>query len=163
RHHHRRPHQRGRGGPRQVRRLGRVHRPLVDAGLLPDRALGWWADGEEGGQAGWIFELGALDLAGGTRVHINAGAAGRPLVLLLHRALVWWSDGEEGGKAGWIFELGALDFAGGTVVHINAGVAALALVLVLGRRTGWPKEPMRPHNLPFVLLGAGLLWFGWFG
>src|SRR5690606_3500371 len=76
---------------------------------------------------------------------------------------VWWSDGEEGGKAGWIFELGALDFAGGTVVHINAGVAALALVLVLGKRTGWPKEPMRPHNLPFVLLGAGLLWFGWFG
>ncbi|WP_192761091.1 ammonium transporter [Actinomadura algeriensis] len=76
---------------------------------------------------------------------------------------VWWSDGEEGGKAGWIFELGALDFAGGTVVHINAGVAALALVLVLGKRRGWPKDPMRPHNLPFVLLGAGLLWFGWFG
>ncbi|MFD0905082.1 ammonium transporter [Actinomadura sediminis] len=76
---------------------------------------------------------------------------------------VWWSDGEEGGRAGWIFELGALDFAGGTVVHINAGVAALALALVLGRRKGWPKDPMRPHNLPFVLLGAGLLWFGWFG
>ncbi|TDB83969.1 ammonium transporter [Actinomadura sp. KC216] len=73
---------------------------------------------------------------------------------------VWWSDGE---KAGWLYDLGALDFAGGTVVHINAGVAALALVLVLGRRRGWPKEPMRPHNLPFVLLGAGLLWFGWFG
>ncbi|WP_211238612.1 ammonium transporter [Actinomadura rifamycini] len=76
---------------------------------------------------------------------------------------VWWSDGEEGGQAGWIFELGALDFAGGTVVHINAGVAALALALVLGKRRGWPKDPMRPHNLPFVLLGAGLLWFGWFG
>ncbi|GAA2457430.1 ammonium transporter [Actinomadura vinacea] len=76
---------------------------------------------------------------------------------------VWWSDGEENGKAGWIFDLGALDFAGGTVVHINAGVAALALVLVLGRRKGWPRDPMRPHNLPFVLLGAGLLWFGWFG
>ncbi|OLT26559.1 ammonia channel protein [Actinomadura sp. CNU-125] len=76
---------------------------------------------------------------------------------------VWWSDGEEGGQAGWIFDLGALDFAGGTVVHINAGVAALALVLVLGKRKGWPKDPMRPHNLPFVLLGAGLLWFGWFG
>ncbi|SEE86299.1 ammonium transporter [Jiangella alba] len=64
---------------------------------------------------------------------------------------------------GWIFELGALDFAGGTVVHINAGAAGLALALVLGRRVGWPKQPMRPHNLPFVLLGAGLLWFGWFG
>ncbi|NVI90154.1 ammonium transporter [Actinomadura sp. BRA 177] len=73
---------------------------------------------------------------------------------------VWWSDG---AKSGWLFDLGALDFAGGTVVHINAGVAALALVLVLGKRKGWPKEPMRPHNLPFVLLGAGLLWFGWFG
>ncbi|MEV3922156.1 ammonium transporter [Actinomadura coerulea] len=76
---------------------------------------------------------------------------------------VWWSDGQDGGKSGWLFHLGALDFAGGTVVHINAGVAALALVLVLGKRRGWPKEPMRPHNLPFVLLGAGLLWFGWFG
>lgn len=73
---------------------------------------------------------------------------------------VWWTGG---GKSGWLSGLGALDFAGGTVVHINAGVAALALVLVLGRRKGWPKEPMRPHNLPFVLLGAGLLWFGWFG
>ncbi|WP_030164351.1 ammonium transporter [Spirillospora albida] len=76
---------------------------------------------------------------------------------------VWWSDGEENGKAGWLFDLGALDFAGGTVVHINAGVAALALALVLGKRKGWPRDPMRPHNLPFVLLGAGLLWFGWFG
>lgn len=73
---------------------------------------------------------------------------------------VWWTGG---GESGWLSGLGALDFAGGTVVHINAGVAALALVLVLGRRKGWPKEPMRPHNLPFVLLGAGLLWFGWFG
>jgi Amt family ammonium transporter len=64
---------------------------------------------------------------------------------------------------GWLFKLGALDFAGGTVVHANAGAAGLALALALGKRKGWPKEPMRPHNLPFVLLGAGLLWFGWFG
>jgi Amt family ammonium transporter len=64
---------------------------------------------------------------------------------------------------GWLFELGAEDFAGGTVVHANAGAAALALVFLLGKRKGWPKEPMRPHNLPFVLLGTGLLWFGWFG
>ncbi len=64
---------------------------------------------------------------------------------------------------GWLFDLGAEDFAGGTVVHANAGAAGLALVLVLGKRRGWPKEPMRPHNLPFVLLGAALLWFGWFG
>ncbi len=65
--------------------------------------------------------------------------------------------------SGWLFKLGALDFAGGTVVHANAGAAALALVLVIGKRRGWPKERMRPHNLPFVLLGAGILWFGWFG
>jgi Amt family ammonium transporter len=68
------------------------------------------------------------------------------------------------GTGGWIVQrLGALDFAGGTAVHINAGAAALALVLVLGRRRGFGKEPMRPHNLPLVMLGAGLLWFGWFG
>jgi len=64
---------------------------------------------------------------------------------------------------GFLFKLGALDFAGGTVVHANAGAAGLALAIVLGKRKGWPKEPMRPHNLPFVLLGTGLLWFGWFG
>ena len=57
----------------------------------------------------------------------------------------------------------ALDFAGGTAVHINAGAAGLALALVLGKRIGWRKDPMRPHNLPLVMLGAGLLWFGWFG
>ena len=59
--------------------------------------------------------------------------------------------------------LGALDFAGGTAVHINAGAAALALVLVLGKRAGWPREAMKPHNIPLVALGTGLLWFGWFG
>jgi Amt family ammonium transporter len=65
---------------------------------------------------------------------------------------------------GWITNrLGALDFAGGTAVHINAGAAALALCLILGKRRGWPKSPMKPHNVPFVLLGSGLLWFGWFG
>jgi Amt family ammonium transporter len=64
---------------------------------------------------------------------------------------------------GWVGEIGALDFAGGTAVHINAGAAALALTFVLGKRRGWPKEQMRPHNLPFVLLGAALLWFGWVG
>ncbi|MFC4945364.1 ammonium transporter [Pseudonocardia sp. GCM10023141] len=68
-----------------------------------------------------------------------------------------------GGWIANISKLGALDFAGGTAVHINAGAAGLALALVLGKRRGWPKEPMRPHNLPFVLLGAALLWFGWFG
>jgi ammonium transporter, Amt family len=64
---------------------------------------------------------------------------------------------------GWLFKLGAEDFAGGTVVHANAGAAGLAMCLVLGKRKGWPKSPMKPHNVPYVLLGSGLLWFGWFG
>ncbi|QQS01103.1 MAG: ammonium transporter [Austwickia sp.] len=65
---------------------------------------------------------------------------------------------------GWIANtLKALDFAGGTAIHINAGAAALALVLVIGNRHGFGSEPMRPHNLTLVMLGAGLLWFGWFG
>lgn len=69
---------------------------------------------------------------------------------------------------GWIGELsigdaGVIDFAGGTAVHINAGAAALAVCIILGKRRGWPKTPMRPHNLTMVMLGAGLLWFGWFG
>src|SRR5450759_3535870 len=64
---------------------------------------------------------------------------------------------------GWLNKLGALDFAGGTVVHANAGAAALAVVLVIGKRRGWPREQMKPHSLPLTLLGAGILWFGWFG
>ncbi len=64
---------------------------------------------------------------------------------------------------GWLFKWGALDFAGGTVVHINAGIAALMVVLVVGKRRGWPGTAMPPHNLPFTLLGTGILWFGWFG
>jgi len=66
-----------------------------------------------------------------------------------------------GGLVGGTF--GALDFAGGTAVHINAGAAALALAIVLGKRVGWPQAAFKPHNVPFVALGAGLLWFGWFG
>jgi Amt family ammonium transporter len=65
---------------------------------------------------------------------------------------------------GWIAnQLSAIDFAGGTAVHINAGAAGLALALVLGKRLGWRRDPMRPHNLTLVMVGAGLLWFGWFG
>jgi Amt family ammonium transporter len=67
------------------------------------------------------------------------------------------------GSGGWLGGLGALDFAGGAVVHINAGVSALALVLLLGRRRGFPGDVMEPNNIPMVALGAGLLWFGWFG
>jgi Amt family ammonium transporter len=64
---------------------------------------------------------------------------------------------------GFIRNMGALDFAGGTVVHINAGIAALVCALVLGKRKGYPDKMSPPHNLPFAVLGAGLLWFGWFG
>ncbi|MDD4873462.1 MAG: ammonium transporter [Dehalococcoidales bacterium] len=67
------------------------------------------------------------------------------------------------GSGGWLFNLGTLDFAGGTVVHINAGVAALALVLLLGKRKGFPQQPMEANNIPLVVLGASLLWFGWYG
>jgi Amt family ammonium transporter len=65
--------------------------------------------------------------------------------------------------AGFLASKGLEDFAGGTAVHINAGAAGLALAIVLGKRVGWRKEAMRPHSLPLVLLGSGLLWFGWFG
>jgi len=73
-------------------------------------------------------------------------------------------DGVTGEHGGWIAnKLKAIDFAGGTAVHINSGTAGLVLALFLGKRLGWPTRPMRPHNLPFVMLGAGLLWFGWYG
>ncbi|MFM8961911.1 MAG: ammonium transporter [Actinomycetota bacterium] len=71
--------------------------------------------------------------------------------------------GDTVSGAGFLASRGVQDFAGGTAVHINAGAAALALAIVLGRRIGWQKSPMRPHSLPLVLLGAALLWFGWFG
>ncbi len=85
--------------------------------------------------AHWVFDANATDAAGNVIHH-----------------------------GGWIVnKLQSIDFAGGTAVHINAGAAGLALAIVLGRRKGWPKSPMRPHNLPFVMLGTGLLWFGWYG
>ncbi|ATY98437.1 ammonium transporter [Streptomyces bacillaris] len=67
------------------------------------------------------------------------------------------------GSGGWLFEMGVIDFAGGTAVHINAGAAALGVIFVIGKRIGFKKDPMRPHSLPLVMLGAALLWFGWFG
>jgi ammonium transporter, Amt family len=77
---------------------------------------------------------------------------------------VFAADGFASEHGGWINnKLHAIDFAGGTAVHINSGVAGLVLAIVLGKRKGWPTTLFRPHNLPFVMLGAGLLWFGWFG
>jgi Amt family ammonium transporter len=64
---------------------------------------------------------------------------------------------------GWLAERGSIDFAGGTAIHVNAGIAALAAVLVLGKRKGWPQEGHPPHSMPLVMIGTGILWFGWFG
>ena len=90
--------------------------------------------------AGWVFNF-TLDPA--TGAFTDGG---------------WLTYGLQG-----IFGVGVIDFAGGTAVHINAGAAALALSLVVGKRVGFAKGAFAPHNPPFVLLGAGLLWFGWFG
>jgi Amt family ammonium transporter len=79
-------------------------------------------------------------------------------VTCIYAPLAHWVWG-----GGWLAELGDLDFAGGTVVHISSGVAALACALVLGKRHGYGTDNMSPHNLPFTVIGAGLLWVGWFG
>ncbi len=79
-------------------------------------------------------------------------------LILVYAPVAHWVFG-----GGWLADLGALDFAGGAVVHINAGAAALAVILVVGKRRGYPHEPMPPHNLPFTVLGTGILWFGWAG
>jgi Amt family ammonium transporter len=78
--------------------------------------------------------------------------------LLVYAPVAHWVWG-----GGWLARLGALDFAGGTVVHVNAGAAALVAAVVLGPRKDYARQAMLPHNVPFTLLGAGLLWFGWFG
>jgi Amt family ammonium transporter len=79
-------------------------------------------------------------------------------VTIVYAPLAHWVWG-----GGWLGSLGALDFAGGTVVHINSGIAALAAALIIGKRIGFGEQPMPPHNVPMIVLGAGLLWFGWFG
>src|SRR5256885_852354 len=73
-----------------------------------------------------------------------------------------WSLGSQGTAPGWLFSVGALDFAGGTVIHITSGFAGLATAMFLGRRIGYGKAPFEPHSIPLVMLGATLLWFGWF-
>ena len=78
--------------------------------------------------------------------------------LVVYAPIAHWVWG-----GGWLAKLGALDFAGGTVVHVNAGVAALVAAIVVGKRRDYPSSSLLPHSVPFTLLGAGLLWFGWFG
>ena len=92
------------------------------------------------------------------RIKFSAWAIFAPVWLLLVFSPVFkWVYG------GWIGQRGALDFAGGTAIHVNAGIAALAAVLVLGKRKGWPGQGHPPHSMPLVMLGTGILWFGWFG
>ncbi len=101
-------------------------------------------------------------ITGGTADRLKFGswvAFSALWLILVYAPVAHWVFSPAGGLA----KRGAEDFAGGTVVHANAGAAALAVILVVGKRKGWPKERMRPHNVPYVLLGAGLLWFGWFG
>jgi Amt family ammonium transporter len=86
--------------------------------------------------------------------------------LLVYVPVTFWIYGgtdAEGNLTGWLNVRGSLDFAGGTAIHVNAGIAALAAVLVLGKRKGWPKEGHPPHSMPLVMIGTGILWFGWFG
>src|SRR5690606_18213454 len=78
--------------------------------------------------------------------------------LLVYAPVCHWVWG-----GGWLGDLGALDFAGGAVVHVNAGAAAVVAALLLGTRKDYGRQALLPHNVPFVLLGAGMLWFGWFG
>ena len=80
-------------------------------------------------------------------------------LLLVYAPITHWVWAE----GGWLFEMGLLDFAGGTVVHITAGVAALVAAVVLGRRQDWPGQAMKPHNMTMTVMGAGMLWVGWFG
>jgi ammonium transporter, Amt family len=92
------------------------------------------------------------------RMKFSAWAIFAPVWLLLVFSPVFkWVYG------GWIADRGGLDFAGGTAIHVNAGIAALAAVLVLGKRKGWPGQGHPPHSMPLVMLGTGILWFGWFG
>jgi ammonium transporter, Amt family len=92
------------------------------------------------------------------RMKFSAWALFVPLwSLLVYIPVFKWVFG------GWLFQRGSLDFAGGTAIHVNAGIAALAAVLVLGKRRGWPQEGHPPHSMPLVMIGTGILWFGWFG
>ena len=92
------------------------------------------------------------------RMKFTAWAIFAPVWMLLVFAPVFkWVYG------GWLGVRGSLDFAGGTAIHVNAGIAALVAVLILGKRKGWPHEGSPPHSMPLVMIGTGILWFGWFG
>ena len=102
------------------------------------------------------------------RMKFSAWALFVPLwIVLVYCPIGFWVYGgvwgDEASLTGWLGKRGSLDFAGGTVIHVNAGIAALAAVLVLGKRKGWPRDVQPPHSMPLVMIGTGILWFGWFG
>jgi ammonium transporter, Amt family len=114
-----------------------------------------------------VVTIGLVAGAIADRAKFSAWMIFVPLwVTLVYVPIAHWVFAFDGDttKGGWIAnKLQAFDFAGGTAVEVNSGMSALALALIVGRRVGWRREPFRPHNLPAVLLGAGLLWFGWYG
>ncbi len=114
-----------------------------------------------------VVTVGLVAGAIADRARFSAWMVFVPLwVTLVYVPVAHWVFAFDGDttKGGWIAnDLGAFDFAGGTAVEVNSGMSALALALVVGRRIGWKRDPFRPHNLTAVLLGAGLLWFGWYG
>ncbi|MBU3690220.1 MAG: ammonia channel protein [Acidimicrobiales bacterium mtb01] len=129
---------------------------LKDIGVLEDN----------GGQLAVIAFLGMfaaitpalISGAVADRMKFSAWAIFVPVwSLLVYVPVFKWVYG------GWLGDRGSLDFAGGTAIHVNAGIAALAAVLVLGKRKGWPQEGHPPHSMPLVMIGTGILWFGWFG
>jgi Amt family ammonium transporter len=141
--------------------------PLVTiAWLLIGYTLAFSEDGG-GGLIGNLAHIGMLGIDPGTahgRVPELLFATFQLGFAIVTAALVSGAIADRvWGRGGWLSKLGVLDYAGGLVVEIVSGMSAFALALVLGPRIGFGKEAMRPHNLPFVLLGVGLLWFGWFG
>jgi ammonium transporter, Amt family len=140
------------------------------SGLLGDRAFG--AEGDMiPAMALSVFAIIAVALVSGAiadRAKFTAWTVFTVVwATVVYFPVAHWVfafNGFAAQRGGWIAnQLKAIDFAGGTAIHINAGAAGLALALVLGRRVGFGREPMRPHNLTLVMIGAGILWFGWFG
>jgi ammonium transporter, Amt family len=134
-----------------------------DALMLKDIAI----TGEDGGMTlavvaflGMFAAITPALISGAVagRMKFSAWAVFVPLwSLLVYVPIFKWVYG------GWLFERGSIDFAGGTAIHVTAGIAALAAVKVLGPRKGWPTEGQPPHSMPLVMIGTGILWFGWFG
>jgi ammonium transporter, Amt family len=153
------------GNPHLGRLIGGSHQ-LFGLGN-PDTLGGFWS---AAGVPIVVFAMFQLMFAIITPALISGAVADRTKFWAWAVFVVVWSTVVYLPVANWVFgtgwilnKLNAEDFAGGTAVHTNAGAAALALCIVLGRRVGWRKDPMKPHNVPFVLLGASLLWFGWYG